>query len=196
MRLITITALLASTAISAHATTKESIIFEMGQQGCTKVQVSNTFFGNQKLTCVEGGVDRVVVISSNGNVLRDDGDEYTDPRFDPNNDPNFDPNDDNYNDAADAELEAEYLASQGENYVDEDDRGGDTDDVVTESSFDPNNDPDFDPNDDNYNDEEDAELEKAYLAAQGENYVDEDDRPGGDTDDNDEGDFDDGVDND
>ncbi len=76
-------ALLASTALAQSS--KEDIIEQLKQQGFTKIEISRTLFGNTRFEATGAGVEREVVLSKGGTVMRDRSekdDEYDDSNND------------------------------------------------------------------------------------------------------------------
>lgn len=80
-------ALLASTALAQSS--KEDIIEQLKQQGFTKIEISRTLFGNTRFEATGAGVEREVVLSKGGTVMRDRSekdDEYDDSNNDDDDD--------------------------------------------------------------------------------------------------------------
>lgn len=90
--------LMASTALSQ--TTKDDIVEQLSKQGFTRIEISQTLFGNTKFEATGTGIEREIVLGKDGTVLRDrtehddDGEEDDDEDGDDNEDDDDDGDDD------------------------------------------------------------------------------------------------------
>ena len=148
IKTLTVAGLLIAATPALAQMSADEVVAELEKNGYTNIEVRQTILGRTKIEAVKNGIEREIVVTKNGKILRDEiDDDHDDDSSDDSTDDHYD-DDSSYDDDHDDDND-----DHDDDHDDDDER--DDDDDKDDDRDDKDDDHDDDDDDDDSDDDDD-----------------------------------------